>query len=157
MAALALGATPPATSARAASLGLIGRLAALALAAACLAVLIVAARVSPAPAGHGTHTALGLPVCSWVAVANIPCPTCGMTTAFAHAVRARPAAAIHAQPAGAILALATAVTFWGALWAALSGARLHVLAGRLTRPRMVWFLAGLWAASWLYKIATWHA
>lgn len=163
MAALALGATTPPTPpapacpARRARLGPVGRLVSLALAAACLAVLLVAVRLSPAPAGHGTHTALGLPACSWVAIANIPCPTCGMTTAFAHAVRAQPAAAFRAQPAGAILALMTPVVFWGALTAAITGARLHVLAARLASPRAVWVLAGLWAASWLYKIATWHA
>jgi hypothetical protein len=38
-----------------------------------------------------------------------PCPSCGMTTAFAHAVRGQLVRAFLAQPAGLALALATGV------------------------------------------------
>ncbi|MEC9374691.1 MAG: hypothetical protein VYC34_12640, partial [Planctomycetota bacterium] len=61
------------------------RLLAALAAAAFIAVLIVAATLTPSPDGHGTHTRLGLTPCPWVLTLNKPCPTCGMTTAFAHA------------------------------------------------------------------------
>ena len=44
-----------------------------------------------------------------VVVWGLPCPTCGMTTAFAHTVRGRWLAAARAQPAGFVAAIATAL------------------------------------------------
>jgi hypothetical protein len=125
------------------------------LAAATLAVLVVAAWLRPSAHGHGTHTALGLPTCQWVALANKPCPTCGMTTAFAHAADARPAASFLTQPLGALLALITAAVFWGALHAALTGTAAPSLFARLVSkwPLIALALAAL--AAWVYKIATW--
>ena len=80
--------------------------AAVALAAA--GPLVLAAWLEPAAAGLGTHEQLGLPACGWVAAAGIPCPSCGMTTAFAHAARGDLLGSFLVQPAGAILALAAA-------------------------------------------------
>ena len=52
---------------------------------AAIAVLGLAAWMSPEGAGHGTHEQIGLPVCAWAQYFDAPCMTCGMTTAFAHA------------------------------------------------------------------------
>src|SRR6185503_8103051 len=51
----------------------------------CGTVLGVAAWLTPSPTGIGTHQQLHMPQCGWIAIADLPCPTCGMTTAFAHA------------------------------------------------------------------------
>src|SRR6476646_7286074 len=59
------------------------RAAALLISGACLAVLLVAARLNPDPAGESTHTQLGMNRCQFLAQTGLPCPSCGMTTSFA--------------------------------------------------------------------------
>lgn len=125
------------------------------VAAACLGLLGVAAWLSPAEAGHGTHEQLGLPPCGWLVVTSRPCMTCGMTTAFAAAAEGNFSGAFLAQPFGFVLALVTAAGFWISLHVAVFGSRVGRLCGKLLRPRVMWVLAGAWAASWAYKIATW--
>lgn len=125
------------------------------VAAACLALLAVAAWLTPAPEGHGTHEQLGLPPCGWLVATGRPCPTCGMTTAFALAADGDLAGSFAAHPFGAVLALGTAAAFWISLHVAIFGSRAGYLAGRLLQPRPLWLAAGAWGAGWAYKIATW--
>jgi hypothetical protein len=125
------------------------------LACVCLALLIVAARLDPEPAGVGTHMQLGLPPCGWVAKYNRPCVMCGMTTAFAEAAHARPVASFLTQPAGALGALGVAAGFWGGLVAAFSGARVDRLLANMLRPRSVLVLGMVVLAAWIYKLLTW--
>lgn len=120
---------------------------------AALALLITASRLTPSPSGTGTHTQLGLTPCGFLGATGIPCPTCGMTTAFAGAANLEPRASLRAQPMGTLLALATAAGFWTLLHVALTGSRVLVLVGRLLRPRVLWVVAAAWAASWAYRIA----
>ncbi|HPO92340.1 MAG TPA: DUF2752 domain-containing protein [Phycisphaerales bacterium] len=128
------------------------RLVALGLALGILAVLVTAALLSPSGSGMGTHRQLGLPTCGWVAAMGVPCPTCGMTTAFASAAHMQPGRSFIAQPMGALLALVAATGFWGALHVAVFGSRLGTLVGRALRPRLLWVIAGIWCASWVYKV-----
>jgi len=130
-----------------------GRLAALALALACLAVLLTAARLRPDPRGHDTHTQLGIPRCLWMARFERPCPTCGMTTSFAHMADGNTAAAFRTQPAGATAALACAAAFWGALHAAVRGARWDRVLSWLVRPAVLWAVGALFFLAWAYKLA----
>lgn len=74
------------------------------LALAIGAVLGLAALLRPDPRGFGTHTQLGLPPCHFALVTGRPCPSCGMTTAFAWSVRGRFDRAWRANPAGSLLA-----------------------------------------------------
>lgn len=143
--------TPPSPQPSRATLG--ERLSAGVVAVACLALLITASRLTPSPAGFATHTQLGLPPCGWMVAANTPCPTCGMTTAFANAANAQPFAALTAQPMGAMLALATAVLFWGALHVAVLGSQLARIGVRILRPRVLWAVLALGLLAWVYKIA----
>lgn len=123
------------------------------LASISLAVLVTAACLRPDPRGLETHTQLGLWPCGWYLATGYPCPTCGMTTAFAAAAHLRPLSSLRVQPFGAILALATSVTFWGGLHVALFGSRLGAMSGKLLRPRNLTLAAVCFAAAWLYKIA----
>src|SRR5688500_10522680 len=82
------------------------------LAAAAACVLVLAALgtlLTPAPEGHGTHTQLGLPACSFMELTALPCPGCGVTTAAALAARGELARAFVVQPFGAALALGMAL------------------------------------------------
>ena len=89
-----------------------------------LAGFSLAFQLEPDPRGFGTHQALGLPPCSFQAVFDMPCPSCGMTTRFANFTRGRLAAAAQANVAGLVLAIACAVqipwcwisTYTGRFW-----------------------------------------
>jgi Protein of unknown function (DUF2752) len=95
---------------------------ALALAAlGAVGVLATARRLEPDPRGYGTHVRLGLPPCQFLAVTGYRCPSCGMTTAFACAVRGRLGAAWRANPAGSLLAPFCAVLVPWLLAAAIAG------------------------------------
>jgi hypothetical protein len=97
------------------------RMAAVLIAAACLAVLMTAILLEPSRQGVGTHTRLGLAHCEFLARTSLPCPTCGMTTSFAHFVRGNLLASLYVQPMGTVLALGTAVAFWVALYIGVTG------------------------------------
>jgi len=130
------------------------RLAGLAVALGGVGPLAVGAWLTPAGAGHGTHTQLGLPSCGWVAAFGRPCPTCGMTTSVTHAAHGDLLSAAAAQPAGASLALLAAIAFWAGLHQALTGAGTLGAAAGLLRARAAWLAGGIVLAAWLYKIVT---
>ncbi len=73
----------------------------------CATLLTIAARLTPDARGFGTHQQLGLGACGMLLTTGLPCPTCGMTTAFAYAVRGDLAGAAWAQTGGLVLALFT--------------------------------------------------
>lgn len=127
-----------------------------AVAAAALCLLGVAAWLRPSPTGVGTHLQLGLMQCGWVIAFGKPCPTCGMTTAVAHAAHGHFPAAVIAQPMGAALALAASAAFWIGLHVALTGSSLGRVCGNLLRPRVLWLLAGAAGAAWAYKLLVWR-
>ena len=77
--------------------------------ASLAALLVVAATLKPSQRGYGTHQQLGLPPCTFVMLLGHRCPACGMTTAWAHLVRAQPIAALRANVGGALLGLAAIV------------------------------------------------
>lgn len=72
------------------------------------AVLAAAVWLTPDPAGHGTHTQLGLPPCGFLVASGLPCPGCGLTTSFSHMARLQVAGAFAANPFGVLLFLVTA-------------------------------------------------
>ena len=94
------------------------------IAAGCGAILAVALYVKPDNAGTGTHRQLNLPACGTLERTGYPCPTCGMTTAFAYTVRGRIDKALPVQPAGTTAALLCMAGLVLAGYAALSGRRL---------------------------------
>ncbi|MFO0832090.1 MAG: DUF2752 domain-containing protein [Phycisphaerales bacterium] len=126
------------------------------LAALCLAVMLTAFFLRPSAKGHATHTQLGLPACGWATFFNKPCPTCGMTTSFALAAKGHFWLAFKTQPAGFLIAIATCITFWGALHGAIFASRVDRLVFPLLQPRWLWTAAGILLAAWAYKIATWQ-
>jgi len=119
---------------------------------AILAAAAVAARLDPDPRGYGTHEQLGLPPCLVQVRWGVRCPSCGFTTAWAHAGRGAWRAALAAHAGGtaawglglawAAWALATALTgTWIAgppRWGLWQGAAAAVAALSLVD----------WATSW---------
>jgi hypothetical protein len=129
------------------------RLVGLGVCAACSAVLALAAWITPAPAGHGSHEQLGLPPCGWIAIGDLPCPTCGMTTAFAHAADGHVLAALRVQPLGGLLAVCMAVAWLISIHVVITGSRLGGAFARLWSVRTAWGLSMVVVAAWGYKIA----
>jgi hypothetical protein len=128
------------------------RLIGAATAVGAAAVLGLAAWLEPSPAGLGTHSQLAMPPCGWIAMADVPCPTCGMTTAFAYAADGNLLAALGAQPMGAVLALAVAMALVVGVYTAVTGSRVAVLFGRLWSRRAIWGLGLGVGGAWIYKI-----
>ena len=129
-----------------------GRILAVLLAGGSLGVLVVAARLQPDPRGFGTHEALGLQPCGFLLRTGIPCAGCGMTTSFADAVRGHFVASFMAQPFGLVLCLVTAITFWSALYVAVTGRPAYRLLSLV--PSRIHLIAwpAMATAGWVWKI-----
>lgn len=116
------------------------------------AVLFVAARLLPDPSGEGTHRQLGLPACGFLVATGLPCPTCGMTTAFSYAVRGRLLKALWAQPAGALLCVAMMLTIPAALVVLITGRGWQIDWYRLRPDRLLWVLLAVFLGAWGFKL-----
>jgi hypothetical protein len=126
------------------------RLRGLAVAIPCWAILAAGAMLHPASQGYGTHEQLGLPACAMMTRTGYPCPTCGVTTAFASATRGRLLKAFWDQPFGVFLfAIVLAAALAGTI-EAVSGKNIlsHI------RPRWAWLYVGTVAmlAGWAWKL-----
>jgi len=121
------------------------------VAAACAASLIVARCLEPDRRGLGTHAQLTSCPCIFRVFTGIPCPTCGMTTSFAHMTRLEVKDAFVVQPFGALLCFCAAVLAPVGAVLALSGAgpRPRVPSEWILGPVLVLLIAG-----WIYKVLT---
>ena len=70
-----------------------------------LAPWILASILEPDSRGHGTHQQLGLWPCTFRVLFDRRCPTCGMTTAWAHLARGQLVPALRANVGGTVLGL----------------------------------------------------
>ena len=119
---------------------------------AAITLLMVAVYVQPASEGIGTHQQLGLPQCGWILAANIPCPTCGMTTAWSHTVRGEFPSAFLAQPMGMLLAIGTMCVAVGGGISAMTGYSFNGLLYRFAPSKVFIVIAIVTLASWVLKI-----
>jgi len=117
-----------------------------------MSLLAVAGVLAPDPRGLGTHERLGLPPCTFRQLTGYRCPSCGMTTSWAHLVRGRVGQAFRDNPGGALLGLATGIL---APWALISGWRGRWL-GRPLRERTVliavWGVIAVTLIDWSYRV-----
>ncbi len=97
------------------------RIEALAVLLIVVAVLVVARLLVPDPSGYGTHEQLLIIPCAFHWITGLPCPMCGMTTAFALMARGQVLTALQANVLGPPLYLATWLLVVHALVALLRG------------------------------------
>lgn len=116
------------------------------------AVLSLAAWLTPSDAGLGTHEQLRMPACGWVSTLELPCPTCGMTTAFAHAADGNLLQSALTQPLGCILALLCAMAVIVGVYVAVTGSPVLRMLGSIWRPRLGWMMLAVAMLAWGYKI-----
>jgi hypothetical protein len=125
---------------------------------AVLALFAIAYRLEPSPTGLGTHTQLGLPPCLIYQLSGVPCPACGMTTAFVHAVHGQPLQALATQPFSALLAFALAVGLILLPAALASGCSPRAIGRALFTERLATIYLALLVLSWVYKVVvSWGA
>lgn len=118
-----------------------------------LAVVITAAMLTPAAAGHGTHTQLGLPPCGFLVFTGYPCPGCGLTTAFAHMVRLQIGGAWHSNPFGIVLFLCTAATIPVAAAGFARGWGVVATLDKLHAEKIAIVLSLLSLGVWIIRVA----
>jgi hypothetical protein len=122
------------------------------LATAC-GVLAVALWLKPAACGYGTHTQLGLPPCGFLLVTHLPCPSCGLTTCFAYAIRLQFWKAFLANPFGLFAFFGTVSVIPSAiylLWRRISFRRITEGA-HFTKA--VYAATAFYFMSWIFKLA----
>ena len=112
----------------------------------------VALWLEPDPRGYGTHEWLNLPPCTFRAMFAIPCPSCGMTTSFAHFVRGEFVQAARANVGGLLLATFCAIQI---PWCWISAYRSRLW--KVSNPDMwlLWLLlavGGVCLLNWLIKL-----
>ena len=129
------------------------RFAALAVLIGSISLIAIAASVTPHRAGLGSHRQLGLPACSMITLTGYPCPTCGMTTAFAHTVRGQWLAAFHSHPAGFSLALLTIIAGAVSLGVVVTGKVWMINWYRVSPVRVTVGAVLLVLGGWAYKLA----
>ena len=111
-------------------------------------LLAVSSRLSPDPAGLGTHHQLGLPPCTVRQWVGIRCPSCGMTTSWAHMVRGQVLSSVKANSGGALLAVVAATA---GPWILLCGLR-----GRwLLHPPNEWLVLGVGLSVVFITVVDW--
>ena len=120
----------------------------------CAVLFAVAAWLDPTPVGTNNLEHFGLPPCGMMMRWGLPCPTCGMTTAFAHAARGQLASAFHAQPAGLTIAIAIAVAAIAAGGTLVTGRTYRVNWYRVSPTGVGISVLGVLLAGWAYKILT---
>jgi hypothetical protein len=124
-----------------------------ALFAIAFATLAAARIVTPDPSGLGTHQQLGLPPCGLYAWFALPCPACGLTTAFAHLAHLDVQSSLRAHPLGLPLFAITLLTLPLSLWAWLKRLPLAVVIDRLEADRWALWLVAALLGTWCARLA----
>ena len=113
-----------------------------------IGLLIVAMCLKPSSKGYGTHTQLGLQPCSFTTMVGFRCPSCGMTTSWAHFVRGNILQSLKSNSGGTMLALTSAIA---GPWLLISG-----LIGRWwVRQPNEWFVVAVAAVIVLVTMVDW--
>jgi hypothetical protein len=129
------------------------KLVAIGLLVSACAVLTIAGLLKPAACGYGTHTQLGLPPCNFLRLTHFPCPSCGLTTCFAWAIRLQFWKAFLANPFGILAFLGTVSLIPASiflLWRRISFRRITESAHFC---QAVYAATALYLLSWVFRLA----
>jgi hypothetical protein len=124
-----------------------------AIGAAALGVLVLARWLQPHPSGVGTHMQLGLPACGFLRLTELPCPTCGLTTSFAHMARLQFTPALHAHWLGPLSFALTVVVAVVCAWGFATAMPAAPLMKRLRLWRLLAIIAAGALAAWMVRVA----
>lgn len=112
----------------------------------------LAYRLEPDPRGFGTHQRLGLPPCTFRVMFGLPCPSCGMTTSFAHFSRGHFIQAFRANAGGMLLALLCLAQIPWCLWSAACGCTIGMARPVHGLLYVMVAVAGVSGAQWLVQL-----
>ena len=124
------------------------------MAAAAITVVALAAFLTPNPAGHGTHTQLGLPPCGFLVITGFPCPGCGLTTCFSYMAHFDPIGAAFANPFGVMLFLVTVAMIPISLVSAWRGWAVIAVLDRIRADKWALLLACCSIGVWVIRVIT---
>ena len=127
----------------------------------CAVVLVTAWHLEADYLPLGPGSQISFPECALRDRTGYPCPTCGMTTAWARAVRGDLVTALRANIAGAVLAIAAALGVVGGTATAVLGRVFYIgvarpVVGLLSSRGWLYGLLGLilfawgWNALWVF-------
>ena len=121
---------------------------------AALAVVTVGVSLwlVPSPTGPGTHEQLHLPPCGFKVITGLPCPSCGMTTAFAYIARLEVAEGFSAQPFGALMFLGVVAAGLAGLWCAVFNRSILDMGARLFTVRRAIIVVVVFVLVWGVQI-----
>ena len=123
------------------------------LSTALVMVVLLARWLEPDPSGVGTHEQLGLAPCTFHWVLGLPCPFCGMTTAFSHLAHGHVVTAFVVQPAGALFFIGVLVAIAAGMACGTGGYVPAWAIAKLTTPTGLYIFAGMVCLAWVYNIA----
>jgi hypothetical protein len=123
------------------------------VASGTLFILVLARWLTPDPSGLGTHVQLGLPPCAFHYFTSLPCPACGLTTAFAHMARLELTSAVHAHPLGVLLFMCTLLTLPRSVVACLRAESIEDVLQRLRVGPLAAMMAVAAFVTWIARIA----
>lgn len=118
----------------------------------CGSVLGVAAWLQPDARGFGTHQQLGFAPCGMILATGLPCPTCGMTTAFSNTMHGHWLRAFWSQPAGFMLALGAIAAVFVSGFVLVTGRRPRWPLGFVSPFVVFSSLLGLLVFGWGWKL-----
>lgn len=123
------------------------------LALGCAALLVIAGMLEPDARGYGTHAQLGLPPCGFLLLTGAPCPGCGLTTAFAYAIRGEWMLAVDANPFGLLLFALVCGCVPLSILAGWRGWSVDTVLRRFAIGRWALAVAGCGVALWVVRLA----
>jgi hypothetical protein len=118
-----------------------------------IVLLGIAAYLHPDSRHYGTHEQLGLPPCTFFILFGVPCPTCGMTTAWSHLMHGEIGAALRANAGGTLMAIVAILVVPWSLATAFRGRPCPGMPGENAR---IWIACALFAViliQWACRLA----
>jgi hypothetical protein len=129
------------------------KLVAIGLLVSACTILAVAGWLKPAACGYGTHTQLGLPPCSFLRWTHLPCPSCGLTTCFAWAIRLHLWKAFLANPFGILAFLGTVSLIPVSIFLLTRHISFRTITESVHFSKAIYAATALYLLSWIFKLA----